>query len=406
MQIAYSLPELQDEAYRLTLDTIREESLDTTTYRLVVDKLASKSEEESSQRESWIKDATKRATALADKLEQEVKAYKNNLIKESIRMGQQDIASHSIKTGDLSNALRTLIRNRDYCTTPLHVFQVNMSIIDVSILLGQWPQVQTYLSKLEGTTLPELQENRGKLDAATGLVLLSRKNYAEAARTFLKIDSSIGTTYNNIISMHDIANFTCLLALATFSRDEILMLSESTSFKPFLELEIMSREALTAFHKQRYAECFKLLDSLQADMIADVYFSSHVTEIYELIRERSYLQYISAFSTVPLSRISIVFAQSSSEIESCLCKLISAGKLKQTRIDAKNGLIVHEETLLRESAYLKSLQTGKSYCDMVEVAVTYLALSHSDLQVTAQDNSTGKEEVEPATDFVVEMKVD
>lgn len=383
LHISKTLKELQPAADSLVLDIIRAESFDTETYKKVLAKMNVSDEDELRRHHAWLSEATKNSTALTQKLETELKAYKNNLIKESIRLGQQDIANHQIKTGDLITAHRTFIRNRDYCTTPLHMFQVNMNTIYISILLGQWSQVQNHLTKLQSGSLQIRQEDQNHINVATALEFLSQKNYEQSARMFLQVEASIGTSYNNVISMNDIANFTCILALATFSREDNLKLIESTAFKPFLELEVLSREALAAFHKRRYAECLKLLSSFKADLIADVYFSSHVGSLYELIKERSYLQFLSTFSKVPLARMATEFAVTPAEIETSLCNLIMQKKLTQVRIDMKNGLIVREPISVHESNYLKSIESGTAYCRQVNAALTHLALTYGNLQVDA-----------------------
>merc|ERR1711939_1183957 len=56
--------------------------------------------------------------AESQRLEAELKGYKNNLIKESIRMGNEDLGSHYYRIGDLVNASKAYSRMRDYCTTP------------------------------------------------------------------------------------------------------------------------------------------------------------------------------------------------------------------------------------------------------------------------------------------------
>ncbi|CCG83100.1 putative COP9 signalosome subunit 1 [Taphrina deformans PYCC 5710] len=382
LHIAEHFDALRIPAYKLALSTLEAESLDTATYEVIMEKL--KSCDSSEQLDTtWLRTSSKKATAITDKLEQELKAYKNNLIKESIRMGQQDIANHYVNTGDLTSALRALVRNRDYCTTPLHIFQVNMGIINISILLGNWAQVQSYVAKVENMSaqLKEKSAAQNHINVASALALLSQKKYKDAADLLLQVDASIESTYNNIIAMNDIANYTSLLALATFPRDDILKLSDSASFTPFLELEVASREALTAFHRNRYAKCFRLLDSIKPNMLADIYFAPHVEEIYTLIKERSMLLFIGAFKVISLDRISNVFDMPMEAVRDSLASLIMREKLPTSKIDMRRVLVVNEGKVPRQSVYQKAFDVSNHYAEEVERSLFHLAVVKAGLQV-------------------------
>lgn len=394
IHIAESIGSLSIQAYELALEVLRADSLDSSTYLKIVEKLTTSQGTIAHDYDTvWAQDASKKAQAITDKLEQELKAYKNNLIKESIRMGQQDIANHHARMGNMEDALRSLVRNRDYCTTPVHILQINMNIVNTSILLGQWAQVQTYVNKFE-TSSSQVKDKavyQNQIYTATALTYLSQARYLEAAEKFLEIDSSIDTTYNNVISMNDIANITCLLALATFSRADILNLIESAAFKPFLELEICAREALTAYYRCRYSECLNLIGQLRTNMIADIYFSVHVPTIFSLIKERSLLQFISAFNVLPLSRISDAFSKSTNEIEKDLAELLSNNKLHNARLDLRHGLVVSEYRDARELAYSRSALMSEEYARDIERTLLHLNVASSALLVERASVRTSSE---------------
>lgn len=390
LHIAERFEALRVLAYSLALSILEAESLDTMTYETIVQKLAT-ADPGRQVHGGWVTEASKKAVAITDKLEQELKAYKNNLIKESIRMGQQDIANHYVKTGDLTSALRALVRNRDYCTTPLHIFQTNMAIVNVSIQLGQWAQVQSYIARIDNmpTQIKEKTAAGNALYIASALALLNQGRYREAAEKFLTVEATIGNDYNTVMTMNDIANFTCLMALATFSRAEVLALIESASFKPFLELEVSSREALATFHKSRYADCFRLLDGIRGNMEADIHFHSHVDRIYTLIRERSMIQFTGAFNVVSLDRMSTVFSLSVSEVQEALATLIADAKLLETRIDLRQRVVVHESKALRETVYQKTFETSDHYAEEVERSLFHLAVAKAGLQVESATVKSG-----------------
>ena len=79
----------------------------------------------------WIEQKSKKAALKLEKLDADLKNYKSNSIKESIRRGHDDLAEHYLETGDLTNALKCFSRARDYCTSAKHVINMCLNVIKV-----------------------------------------------------------------------------------------------------------------------------------------------------------------------------------------------------------------------------------------------------------------------------------
>lgn len=104
-----------------------------------------------------------------------------NLIKESIRMGYNDFGDFFYAHGALGDAFKHYVRTRDYCTTSKHIIHMCMSAILVSIEMGQFTHVTSYVSKAEQSE--GLDPITGaKLRCAAGLAHLEAKKYKLAAR--------------------------------------------------------------------------------------------------------------------------------------------------------------------------------------------------------------------------------
>lgn len=86
----------------------------------------------------WVENKSKKAALKLEKLDSDLKNYKSNSIKESIRRGNDDLGDHHLDCGDLSNALRCYSRARDYCTSGKHVVNMCLNVIKVpnSLLLN------------------------------------------------------------------------------------------------------------------------------------------------------------------------------------------------------------------------------------------------------------------------------
>lgn len=99
---------------------------------------------------AWIQSTDARNGAEREKLELEMRNYQNNLIKESIRMAHRDLGDHFKAAGDLQEALKSYNKTRDYCSTTEHVVEMCLNVIEVSLRLENWANVQTFVSKAEG----------------------------------------------------------------------------------------------------------------------------------------------------------------------------------------------------------------------------------------------------------------
>merc|ERR1719474_780397 len=94
---------------------------------------------------------TKKAALKLEKLDTDLKNYRSNAIKESIRRGHDDLGDHYLDCGDLSNALKCYSRARDYCTTGRHVINMCVNVIRVSVYLQNWSHVTSYVNKATAT---------------------------------------------------------------------------------------------------------------------------------------------------------------------------------------------------------------------------------------------------------------
>src|SRR5271169_5478604 len=115
--IALKSPALQIDALKYAIRLIKETTLNVPLYQEAAEqlRLLLPSSPETVIDQSWMDHATRTTKYITEKLEAELKNYKNNLIKESIRvfllsslwqslilkkMGHMDLAEHYYKCGD------------------------------------------------------------------------------------------------------------------------------------------------------------------------------------------------------------------------------------------------------------------------------------------------------------------
>lgn len=93
---------------------------------------------------SWVDNKAKKAALKLEKLDSDLKNYKSNSIKESIRRGNDDLGDHHLDCGDLSNALKCYSRARDYCTSGKHVVNMCLNVIKVELKFYFFSMIMNY----------------------------------------------------------------------------------------------------------------------------------------------------------------------------------------------------------------------------------------------------------------------
>ncbi|OQS04574.1 COP9 signalosome complex subunit 1 [Thraustotheca clavata] len=310
---------------------------------------------------SFIDTATRANVARHERLEQELNSYKSSLIKESIRIGHNDLGDFFYRVGDLSAALRCFVQARDYCMTDKHIIEMCFNVIRASVHLKNFGNVTNYLVKLEQSPVEGDNIFNSKVAATFGLVHLANKKYYNAALKFVECHIDIGSTYDEVIHAEDIALFGGLCALASFERNELKdKVTNNPSFKAFLELVPRVREMINDFYTSQYASCLNILNEVKEEWLLDMNLSAHVEELAKEIRHRAIVQYFFPYLSVDMKVMAEAFNTSVPELEEELRDLILRSKI-QARIDSHNMILFAHQPDQRTKAYKHALSVGQQY---------------------------------------------
>jgi len=312
--------------------------------------------------DAWVEAEDKRASQRLEKLENDLCQHKTSLVKESIRMGHNDLGDFHSARGDFAMALKCYVRTRDYCTTSKHIIAMCLNIIRVSIHMGNFTHVANYITKAESTDSsgadPVLM---GQLRASAGLGHLEAKKYKLAARQFLECSPELGSSFQEVLSPQDVAIYGALCALAAFDRAELkAKVIDNTNFRAFLELVPEVRELVSDFYHSRYANCLKTLDQLKPDLLLDLHLHDHVPTLYADLRNKALIQYFSPFVTVDMRRMADAFHTPVADLERELAALIMAGQIP-ARIDSHNKVLTASHADQRAATFQKALAMGDDY---------------------------------------------
>lgn len=343
---------------------------------------------------AWIETKNKKAALKLEKLDTDLKNYKSNSIKESIRRGNDDLGDHHLDCGDLSNALKCYSRARDYCTSGKHVVNMCLNVIKVSVYLQNWSHVLSYVNKAEST--PDFSEGKEtnqailtRLKCAAGLAELATGKYKTAAKHFLQANLD-HCDFPELMSPNNVAMYGGLCALATFDRAELQKnVIFSSSFKLFLELEPQLRDIIFKFYESKYASCLKLLDEIKDNLFLDMYIAPHVNTLYTQIRNRALIQYFSPYLSADMRKMAEALNTSVSALEDELMQLILDGQI-QARIDSHNKILYAKDMDQRSTTFEKSLSVGKEYQRQTRMLILRAAMLKHQIHVKSPQRETGQ----------------
>lgn len=341
----------------------------------------------------WIEAKSKMAALYLERLDNDLKNYKTNSIKESIRRGQDALGDHHFNCGDLSNALKCFSRARDYCTIGKHVVSMCLNVIKVSIYLNNWSHVLSYVSKAEST--PDFDQYPksnvdpsvlSTLKCAAGLANLASKKYKAAAKDFLQVNFDY-CNFPEMLSSNNVAMYGGLCALATFDRQELQkLIIQSSSFKLFLELEPQLRDIIFKFYESKYATCLRLLDEIRDNLLLDMYLAPHVQILYTQIRNRALIEYFSPYLSADMNKMAEAFNRTVPALENELMQLILDGQI-QARIDSHNKILYAKDADQRSSTFEKAINVGKGYQRRTRMLILRAAMLEAHIHVKVNGSS-------------------
>ncbi|KAK3357340.1 26S proteasome subunit RPN7-domain-containing protein [Lasiosphaeria hispida] len=365
---------------------------DPQRYREVVEclRIAAPHDPESIYDQTWLENTEVSNRNETHRLTLELKGYKNNLIKESVRMGNEDLGKHLESIGDLNGAAEAYSKMRPDVSTPKHIVDVGKHLVRVSLQRREWGMVAAHMNKMGGNQSPEDEKLlQPYIKVVQGISYLGQERFLDAALSFLAADAAVpSASYNDVASQNDVAVYGGLLALASMDRKDLqTKVLDNSSFRQFLELEPHIRRAVTQFVNGRYSACIATLESYRPDYLLDIYLQRHIAKIYSEIRSKCIVQYLIPFSCVTLDTMNAAFGSLEKPIEEELVSMIRAGTL-QARINTIDKLVTAVSVNPRQKLQASALETGQSYEKQAIDRLRRMALAAADLELKGQRKMT------------------
>lgn len=384
--IAEHCKQLEVEAYKMATQELKK-TMNSGLLKSVIEKLGDRvSLLTLGVDQAFLDSIDKKAVQTQERLELELNSHKTNLIRETIRTGQNELGDFHYNRGDLNAALKCYVRTRDYCAMPKHIIQMCLNVIKVSIELGNYAHVVNYVTKAEQTNDLTDKVTIAKLKVCAGLANLENRKYKLAARKFLETTIDLGNNYTEVVAPQDLSIYSGLCALATFDRSELKKkVIDNSAFRGFLELTPELRELINDFYASKYASCLKTLDKMKASIQLDIHLHEHVESLYQKIRSKALVQYFSPFSSIDLNIMADSFNTSVAGLEKELSRLIVDGSIS-ARIDSHNKRLYARTTEQRSTTFEKSIQMGEEYQDNLKSMLLRVNLLRNDFTVKPNRN--------------------
>jgi len=421
IQVISLCPALAFQAFQAALDLVLQMN-DTTLYRTLLntyEQTAVTSNGElppisdiHSFNQDWVDETTQKNQALRIRLDTELKTYSSNMIKESIRMAYRDLGDFYRNSGDHAAALKHYTKSREYCTTSQHVLEMCLSVLELLIEHRNYAHMSTYVFKADaaldatssaarapgpGPTAPasaatskdkgalEREKVQSKLDVSIALSYLGQGNYEKAAQAFLKVGpvKSLGDWAGRLMAAGDVAIYTTLCALSTFTRQQIrTQILDNDNFGVYIEQEPYVRELLESYMGNRFKLMLEILERYSTRHSLDVHLTNHMANLTNLIRSRALVQYFQPFASIKLERMSTAFGWTVQELERQVVALIQAGEI-QARVDRQNKILKAKETDQRSALFARAISSGETMQVANRKLLLRMRLQQADLIVKA-----------------------
>lgn len=409
--IAEHSERLRESALRLALSELRNSSNTLLYSDLIEKRLPDLCAQLGIARDAaWVEGVDKRSQQQHDKLEHDLAAAKTNLNKEAIRVRAAPhgarLLAHACKAapsrrahaprcalaprraacnpraaaaqtchnelgdlhaarGDYVSALKSYVRARDYCTTAKHVLAMCLNVVKVSVLMGSYTHVLTYVAKAEQTPDADEPLVLTQLKACAGLAHLEAAKYKLAAKKLCECTGELN--FAELVLPRDVALCGGLCALAALSRAELrACVLESHAFRSLLELTPLLRDAIHAFHGARYAACLQSLEQLKPELLLEPFLRPHVERLCAQVRTKALVSYFVPYRAVSMAAMAAAFSTELPLLEKELVGLITEGTIF-ARIDSAAKVLYAQRAEQRRASFAKAAQMGDEYAHECKV---------------------------------------
>ncbi|EPZ36681.1 26S proteasome, regulatory subunit Rpn7 domain-containing protein [Rozella allomycis CSF55] len=212
----------------------------------------------------------------------ELRHYRSSMIKESIRIGQMQVAEVFHKYGQYEEALKSYSAVREVCTTSHHVYDLTLKLLDVYLNLSNFSGIPILISRAKSSASRLSEQELGIFDIYLALSYFGLGDFKNAANVLLSLKlSTFETNGNSMLPLIpcDVAILGTLSALASFSREDVFQRTiQNSEFQKFLETQNEMKDLIEMY---KYAKLNAFFDFLNGKLYLAKSFMSEKNELLE-----------------------------------------------------------------------------------------------------------------------------
>ncbi|KAJ1543494.1 26S proteasome non-ATPase regulatory subunit 6 [Nowakowskiella sp. JEL0078] len=199
-------------------------------------------------------------------------------------------------------------------------------------------------------------DRRNRLKVYEGIYLISIRNFKTAADLIL--DTLATFTSTELMAYKDFVKYATLTAAITLKRPEF---KKRVINAPEI-LEVIHdiphlQDYANSLYKANYAQFFKSLAAIEADLKNDWLLSTHYRYYVREMRIIAYTQLLDSYRSVTIESMAHSFDVSEDYIDSDLSKFIAAGRINAV-IDKVGGIIETNRPDAKNAQYQKCIKQG------------------------------------------------
>lgn len=369
-QILEQEKELDNDIALEALEFVKANTYNIKDYEMLAQKLELDADVD------WIDQTRMKAYEKITKVSEQILEMKAQFNGDQIELDKAIIkkAKVLIQIGEYSDARSTLqeiYENSDD--------RYNVDVALLSILLDQWPYARTLCSKVASSKATSSKAAQLQRNVYSEIFEVNVTYSLLHALTYLRMgdfETAIGmllgdgiltteasgktATESPLVTCRDIAIYIVLTAIATFTRRDLQYLLDKDPVLARL-LETAEQEGSSAgnsfspkriiswFLEVKFDKVFTELEKHQASFKADLYLGPKYSELYDMIRQKAILQYLSIFDMLPLQNYFAQFGEDVGELTS-LIKTNNLPYRINARLDVIELIDQSKEQYLYEAA--------------------------------------------------------